>query len=710
MTLASTDHRDVALDHLVVEHFAYAQVRAEWGEWAVVTLLASLGTDAADAPTSAHLVVEPDPTGDELIYAAASACGVERRLLPAGPGALELLWSATFSLPLEAVHAPRAVYRLIAGDGLPVAVSLPQPTARNLDPRPLSLAELRIRRARQHLVPAREAAALATLLAVTAATFPAAARGVATTPRAPVSQEGASFTPSTTEAPATATTPTPPAATATTTTSSTTSTTSTTSTSAAGAPTTTTTTTTTPAKTPAPAASSTSKTHHKTTSNAHHKTTSKGAQLTFGAPASTSKSTSSTGTRPARRHHKAAAHHHAATSHRATSHHSTTRVTPHPSSSSSTSSHGVGTLSNTPGFDGPSSWTGTVSADPALTGAVTELSGLLSNGDRPPSFLIPIYMEAGARYDVPWEVLAAINAVETDYGRDLNTSSAGAIGWMQFEPSTWHEYGMAADGVSEPNPYDPRDAIFSAAKYLAAAGAAHDVAGAVYAYNHASWYVDEVMSRARAIAGHAQFETASERRGEVSVSFATDSRRTPTVRITSGVLSHYDRLIAAANMVSAANFPYLWGGGHEQPARFGPFDCSGTVSYVMQQAGYKVPTTVAGDISSWNLPSGPGQVTIFYNNVHTFMRIGDRYFGTSGFARPGGGAGWFDVDRLPAGYLAQFHEAHLPSLGVDSFSQSLPLTTPVSVTPIGVHHSTKPATVTFWPLMSSLGPFPGRSA
>ena len=129
------------------------------------------------------------------------------------------------------------------------------------------------------------------------------------------------------------------------------------------------------------------------------------------------------------------------------------------------------------------------------------------------------------------------------------------------------------------------------------------------------------------------------------------------------MLSHFDRLIAAANMVSAANFPYLYGGGHEQPSLFGPFDCSGSVSYVMQQAGYKVPTTVSGDIPSWKFPAGPGRVTIFYNPSHTFMRIGNRYFGTSGFARPGGGAGWFDVDKLPAGYLAQFREVHVPTPG-----------------------------------------------
>src|ERR1700759_4230492 len=144
-------------------------------------------------------------------------------------------------------------------------------------------------------------------------------------------------------------------------------------------------------------------------------------------------------------------------------------------------------------------------------------------------------MEAGHRYRVPWEVLAAINAIETDYGRNLNTSSAGAVGWMQFEPSTWAQYGMAVDGHSVPNPYDPRDAIFSAARYLAAAGAAQDVPKAVFSYNPASWDVDEVMSRAQATAPHAQFEGSSVAHGKVSVYFAGRKKAT-RIRYTGGVL------------------------------------------------------------------------------------------------------------------------------------------------------------------------------
>ncbi len=54
---------------------------------------------------------------------------------------------------------------------------------------------------------------------------------------------------------------------------------------------------------------------------------------------------------------------------------------------------------------------------------------------RVPVFLLPIYQAAGIQYGVRWEILAAINEIETDYGRNLNVSSAGALGWMQFIPS-----------------------------------------------------------------------------------------------------------------------------------------------------------------------------------------------------------------------------------------------------------------------------------
>jgi murein DD-endopeptidase MepM/ murein hydrolase activator NlpD len=118
-----------------------------------------------------------------------------------------------------------------------------------------------------------------------------------------------------------------------------------------------------------------------------------------------------------------------------------------------------------------------------------------------PPFLLPIYQAAGIEYDVPWQVLAAINEIETDYGRNLSVSSAGAVGWMQFLPSTWKQWAVDATGNGIADPYNPVDAIFTAARYLHAAGASKNLSQAIFAYNHADWYVQSVLLRAKLIGG-----------------------------------------------------------------------------------------------------------------------------------------------------------------------------------------------------------------
>ena len=120
---------------------------------------------------------------------------------------------------------------------------------------------------------------------------------------------------------------------------------------------------------------------------------------------------------------------------------------------------------------------------------------------RIPPFLLPIYQAAGIEYGIRWEVLAGINEIETDYGRNLNVSSAGALGWMQFMPSTWKQYGVDANHDGKKDPFNPVDAIFAAARYLKAAGADSDIRQAIFAYNRADWYVDSVLMRARLIGG-----------------------------------------------------------------------------------------------------------------------------------------------------------------------------------------------------------------
>jgi hypothetical protein len=120
---------------------------------------------------------------------------------------------------------------------------------------------------------------------------------------------------------------------------------------------------------------------------------------------------------------------------------------------------------------------------------------------RIPPFLLPIYQAAGMQYGIRWEILAGINEIETDYGRNLNISSAGALGWMQFMPATWKAYGVDANRDGVKDPFNPVDAIFAAARYLKAAGADTDIRKAVFAYNHADWYVDSVLMRAQVIGG-----------------------------------------------------------------------------------------------------------------------------------------------------------------------------------------------------------------
>jgi murein DD-endopeptidase MepM/ murein hydrolase activator NlpD len=148
------------------------------------------------------------------------------------------------------------------------------------------------------------------------------------------------------------------------------------------------------------------------------------------------------------------------------------------------------------------------SAQPMTTFASAEIpnSGIVL----PPSYLsrrssqglpFPVlqgyWQRAGSTYGIPWQVLAAINKVESNFGRNMGPSSAGAIGWMQFMPSTWQRWGMDADGDGIADPWDPQDAIFAAARYLAAAGGRTDISRGVFAYNHAQWYVDEVLGLAR---------------------------------------------------------------------------------------------------------------------------------------------------------------------------------------------------------------------
>src|ERR1017187_8243470 len=148
-----------------------------------------------------------------------------------------------------------------------------------------------------------------------------------------------------------------------------------------------------------------------------------------------------------------------------------------------------------------------VFAAPSASQASTSLVGgpsVLALNDIPPAYLA-VYMAAAQTCPgLPWAVLAGIGEVETDHGQSkaLGVQSganyAGAEGPMQFEPATFAQYAVDADPGQPLRPYDPADAIYTAAAMLCASGARGGspagIEQAVFAYNHASWYVSEVMS------------------------------------------------------------------------------------------------------------------------------------------------------------------------------------------------------------------------
>ncbi len=123
----------------------------------------------------------------------------------------------------------------------------------------------------------------------------------------------------------------------------------------------------------------------------------------------------------------------------------------------------------------------------------THPPNLRTRAPPPADTLLAYYREAEARFGVDWTVLAAVNFVESRFGRVTSASSAGARGPMQFLPATWKAYGLGGDV------HDPHDAILGAANYLHASGAPGDDRRAVYAYNPVHYYVAAVLAYARAM-------------------------------------------------------------------------------------------------------------------------------------------------------------------------------------------------------------------
>jgi hypothetical protein len=119
------------------------------------------------------------------------------------------------------------------------------------------------------------------------------------------------------------------------------------------------------------------------------------------------------------------------------------------------------------------------------------LSAFRTGRAEPAERLLGYYRDAQRRFGVPWHILAAVNFVETAFGKVRSPSTAGAQGPLQFLPATWRTYGLDGDI------YDPRDSILGAANYLHASGAPRNLRRALYAYNNSKLYVDAVLAYAR---------------------------------------------------------------------------------------------------------------------------------------------------------------------------------------------------------------------
>ncbi len=309
-----------------------------------------------------------------------------------------------------------------------------------------------------------------------------------------------------------------------------------------------------------------------------------------------------------------------------------------------------------------------VSAERAGSEATGSSVSARARAEIPPEYL-RYYEQAAERYGLDWAILAGIGKVECDHGRDPDPSctkegavnSAGAGGPMQFLASTWARYGVSAQGGGRPDRWNPADAIFGAANYLRASGAPGNYKAAIYAYNHASWYVEEVESWAARYRGSSTppASTASPEGGdggEGSIEGADTrlaSETSTPVRFIAGeraVLSPNDGHVAlipagvpatVQAMVIAGNelqeLPY-GPGGHPDPRGASEEDCSSTVNYVLYRSGVRPlqeilkDNPLAQDYVDWGDP-GPGRwVTIYATDAptpHVFIVIAGLRLDTS---------------------------------------------------------------------------------
>ncbi|MCP2341168.1 C40 family peptidase [Actinomadura rupiterrae] len=237
--------------------------------------------------------------------------------------------------------------------------------------------------------------------------------------------------------------------------------------------------------------------------------------------------------------------------------------------------------------------------------------------DIPPRYLA-LYQAAGHAYGLPWSVLAAIGAVESDHGRGpdpgihAGANQAGAMGPMQLVADNWRHFAVDGDHDGRTDIYNPADAIFTAAHYLRHSGAPARMQAALFEYNHSLAYVHLVLDRAARYARTPATATAS------WLSRCLHGAAAPAA--VAGLGRRAARVLAFAR--AQLGKPYVYGA-------LGPaaFDCSGLVVRAYQAAGLTLPRTTydqwrtlphlrpgteqPGDLVFMRMePGGPGHVGI----------------------------------------------------------------------------------------------------
>jgi hypothetical protein len=217
----------------------------------------------------------------------------------------------------------------------------------------------------------------------------------------------------------------------------------------------------------------------------------------------------------------------------------------------------------------------------------------LNSLNTPPAPIPPavkaLYVAAGERYQLPWALLAGIGMEETAHGRTTATSSAGARGLMQFMPATFAAYGVDGDGDGRAVITSDADSVFSAANYLTRSGVTKGEAGvrrALFAYNHATWYVNDVLHYAHAYGGGLVLGDPTSCAGGAGNPNATPL---PADRV-AAVLAWAGQQ-AGEPYVYGANGPDAW-------------DCSSFTQAAYRHAGLSMPRT-AGAQRDW-LAAGAG--------------------------------------------------------------------------------------------------------